>query len=55
MFGIAKHYIAVCGLNAHAGENGKVDCEEIDQLLPAIKEVQEKWVNVDRPISVDTV
>jgi 4-hydroxythreonine-4-phosphate dehydrogenase len=35
-FGIEKPKIAVLGLNPHAGENGNIGDEEIDEIIPAI-------------------
>jgi 4-hydroxythreonine-4-phosphate dehydrogenase len=38
-FGIIKQKIAVLGLNPHAGDNGTLGREELDIIIPAIKEV----------------
>jgi 4-hydroxythreonine-4-phosphate dehydrogenase len=38
-FGIIKPKIAVLGLNPHAGDNGTLGREELDIIIPAIKEV----------------
>jgi 4-hydroxythreonine-4-phosphate dehydrogenase len=43
--------IAVCGLNPHAGEGGKVGREEIDIIIPAIKKL--KNLNIKGPFSAD--
>jgi len=45
--------IAVLGLNPHAGENGQLGAEEIDLIIPAIKELQEKGINVTGPFVPD--
>jgi 4-hydroxythreonine-4-phosphate dehydrogenase len=39
-FGIDKPKIAVLGLNPHAGESGNMGTEEVNILIPAIKQVQ---------------
>lgn len=41
-FGISKPKIALMGLNPHAGENGLLGKEEIDTIIPAIKELKEE-------------
>jgi len=47
--------IAVAALNPHAGDNGKFGREEIDILEPAIKQFQDKQMNVTGPWPSDTV
>ncbi len=41
-FNIDNPRIAVLGLNPHAGENGLLGSEEIDTIIPAIEELQNK-------------
>ncbi|NOY37974.1 MAG: 4-hydroxythreonine-4-phosphate dehydrogenase PdxA [Chlorobi bacterium] len=41
-FNIRKPRIAVLGVNPHAGDDGLLGHEEIDQVIPAIKELYEK-------------
>lgn len=41
-FNIENPRIAVLGLNPHAGENGLLGSEEIDTIIPAIEELQNK-------------
>ena len=45
--------IAVLGLNPHAGENGQLGREEIDEIIPAIKELKAKGINVEGPFVPD--
>ncbi len=45
--------IAVLGLNPHAGENGLLGQEEINHLLPAIKEALNTGLNVSGPWPAD--
>jgi len=53
--GIAQPRIAVAGLNPHSGENGLFGREEIDYIKPAIRAAQSEGINVQGPISGDTV
>lgn len=41
-FDVENPRIAVLGLNPHAGENGLLGSEEIDTIIPAIEEIQNK-------------
>lgn len=47
--------IAVCGLNPHAGENGIFGSEEINEIIPAIKTLQNEGLNIVGPISPDII
>jgi len=47
--------IAVAGLNPHAGENGLFGDEEIREIIPAIKNMKLKGLNVFGPVPPDTV
>ena len=57
--GIKAPRIAVAGLNAHAGESGKIGREEIDIISPAIAELKPQIPDpksqVIGPVSPDTV
>lgn len=53
--GMETPRIAVAGLNPHSGENGMFGTEEIDEIIPAIKEAKEEGIIVEGPISPDTV
>jgi 4-hydroxythreonine-4-phosphate dehydrogenase len=53
-----KVCIAVCGLNPHAGESGKIGREEIEIIAPAIADLQKQSVEKSTftgPASPDTV
>ncbi|MBU1101410.1 MAG: 4-hydroxythreonine-4-phosphate dehydrogenase PdxA [Bacteroidetes bacterium] len=50
-FGLSDPRIAVLGLNPHAGESGKIGKEELNIILPAIKE-NRKW-KVEGPFVPD--
>ncbi len=47
--------IAVCALNPHAGENAMFGDEEINEIIPAIKELQLKGINIQGPFPADTL
>lgn len=53
--GINKPKIAVAGLNPHAGEQGLFGREEIEEILPAIEEAKNMGLNIEGPISPDTI
>jgi len=55
MFGIENPHIAMCGLNPHAGEGGKLGSEDINEILPAVEECKKRGINVDGPLPADTV
>lgn len=47
--------IAVAGLNPHAGEGGLFGREEIEQIIPAVRDARKLGINVVGPISPDAV
>lgn len=53
--GITNPRIAVAGLNPHSGENGLFGREEIDEIIPAIKEAQSEGMSVDGPVPPDSL
>ena len=53
-FKIKNPRIGILGLNPHAGENGKIGSEEKNVLIPAIKKLRKKKIDVSYPISADT-
>ncbi len=55
MFKIKNPCIAVCGLNPHAGENGRMGREEINVIIPAIKKACQNKMNVKGPFAADTL
>ncbi len=53
--GTERPRIAVAGLNPHAGEGGLFGREEIDQVVPAVEEAQQRGLDVEGPIPPDTL
>jgi 4-hydroxythreonine-4-phosphate dehydrogenase len=53
--GIPSPRIAVCGLNPHAGDGGVLGHEEIEIIQPAIARAREAGIQVEGPISAETV
>lgn len=53
--GVKSPNIAICALNPHAGENGMFGDEEINEIIPAVQELQEKGINVDGPFPADSL
>jgi 4-hydroxythreonine-4-phosphate dehydrogenase len=47
--------IAVAALNPHAGENGSMGRDEIEEIIPAIEEAKERGINVIGPVPADTI
>ncbi|MBM4389358.1 MAG: 4-hydroxythreonine-4-phosphate dehydrogenase PdxA, partial [Deltaproteobacteria bacterium] len=54
-FNLDSPAIAVCSLDPHAGEGGKLGGEDIKIVSPAIAKLQEKGVAATGPHSADTV
>ncbi|MBN2669208.1 MAG: 4-hydroxythreonine-4-phosphate dehydrogenase PdxA [Bacteroidales bacterium] len=52
-FGIRKPKIAILGLNPHAGDNGLLGSEEIDQIIPAIQTARDKGILALGPYPAD--
>jgi 4-hydroxythreonine-4-phosphate dehydrogenase len=47
--------IAVCGLNPHAGESGKIGVEDLDVVAPAVEEAVKRGIPARGPLPADTV
>lgn len=54
-WGIIHPRIAVAALNPHAGEGGLFGSEEIEQIIPAIKEAQKSGIDARGPFPADSV
>lgn len=46
---------ALCGFNPHAGEDGILGREEIDVLIPAVKQLNAAGINITMPLPSDTL
>lgn len=54
-FYIPNPRFALCGFNPHSGEDGILGREEIDILIPAVKELQALGVDISMPLPADTL
>ena len=53
--GLKRTRIAICGLNPHAGEGGKIGTEEQTTIGPAVKAARERGLDVSGPMSADSL
>jgi 4-hydroxythreonine-4-phosphate dehydrogenase len=53
--GLARARVAVCGLNPHAGEGGKMGGEEQTVVAPAVEAAQKRGLDVVGPLSADAL
>lgn len=53
--GLDRTRVAVCGLNPHAGEGGKIGTEELSIIIPAVKAARRKGIDVIGPLAADTL
>ena len=53
--GLPRARVAVCGLNPHAGEGGKIGDEEITTIIPAVEAMRKKGLDVVGPLAADTL
>lgn len=54
-FGLEKPRIALAGLNPHAGEEGSLGTEEIEEINPAAEQLRSSGLNVSNAQPGDTV
>ena len=54
-FNFVKPKIVISGLNPHAGENGSIGTEEEEIITPTIKKLKNNGINIDGPISADSI
>lgn len=52
---INKPSFALCALNPHAGENGVIGYEEIDEIIPAVQALRMRGINITNPMPADTL
>jgi 4-hydroxythreonine-4-phosphate dehydrogenase len=53
--GLKRMRVAVCGLNPHAGEGGKMGTEEQTTIEPAVRSAQARGYDVVGPMSADSL
>lgn len=54
-FGMATPRIAICGLNPHAGESGRMGREEIEIIAPAIAQLRAEGIDATGPHPADSL
>ncbi|MDD2914109.1 MAG: 4-hydroxythreonine-4-phosphate dehydrogenase PdxA [Gallionella sp.] len=54
-FGIAQPRILVAGLNPHAGEDGYLGREEIEEMIPVLDKLRAEGMQVSAPLPADTL
>ncbi len=54
-FGVPMPRLRFCGLNPHAGEDGKMGNEEKDIIAPAISLLQQEGISAEGPFAADTM
>ncbi|MBV4449795.1 4-hydroxythreonine-4-phosphate dehydrogenase PdxA [Clostridium tyrobutyricum] len=55
VLGIEKPHMAIAGLNPHSGEHGLFGDEEVKYIFPAVRNLQERGVDINGPIGADSV
>lgn len=53
--GARRARIAVCGVNPHAGDGGKIGREEIEIIEPVVKQCRARGIHVIGPLPADSV
>jgi 4-hydroxythreonine-4-phosphate dehydrogenase len=53
--GLSQARVAVCGLNPHAGEGGKIGTEELETILPAVQAARGRGLDVTGPMAADAL
>ena len=53
--GVTDETMAIAGLNPHSGEHGLFGWEEVNEIMPAIEELQAEGYQVVGPIGADSV
>ena len=54
-FGIAAPRILVAGLNPHAGESGYLGNEEMQVIIPVVKNLRDEGFDIQGPLPADTL
>lgn len=53
--GVTDGVMAIAGLNPHSGEHGLFGWEEVEEIVPAVEELQRQGYRVEGPIGADSV
>jgi len=53
--GVTEGTMAIAGLNPHCGEHGLFGNEEVEEVMPAVEELQAQGYNVVGPIGADSI
>ena len=53
--GVDEGTMAIAGLNPHNGEHGLFGNEEVDEVIPAVLELQKRGFDVEGPVGADSV
>jgi 4-hydroxythreonine-4-phosphate dehydrogenase len=53
--GVSEGTMAIAGLNPHSGEHGLFGWEEVNEIIPAVEELQAEGYDVVGPIGADSV
>ena len=54
-FGLARPRLALCGLNPHAGEGGRLGHEDGEVLAPAVERARAEGIDLVGPLPADTL
>jgi 4-hydroxythreonine-4-phosphate dehydrogenase len=54
-FGLERPRLAICGLNPHAGEDGRMGREEIEVIAPAIEALRAEGIHAIGPLPADSL
>lgn len=53
--GVENPRIAVTGINPHAGEDGEIGRQDLEQIKPAVEQLQKEGIDVIGPLPADTL
>ncbi len=54
-FGLERPRLALCGLNPHAGEEGRLGSEDGEALVPGVARARERGIDLIGPLPADTL
>ena len=53
--GFPRGKVAICALNPHAGDGGRLGSEEADTIIPEIRALRKRGMDVEGPVPADVV